>query len=100
MNPSILNDYDICSVLKAVYVNSQGTIGIHSAEVKIPRSYKEAVKSDFSHEWKAAMDKEITAPKDKEVLCMILAADIPEGQRPIHTMWVYDLKTDHLGYVA
>ncbi|OWY91605.1 Copia type Polyprotein, partial [Phytophthora megakarya] len=66
----------------------------------IPRNYREAMRSKFAKEWRAAMDEEIQALKDKEVLCMIPRAEMPVGQRAIKTMWVYSVKTDHLGYVV
>ena len=46
------------------------------------------------------MDMEIDALRAKEVLRQISRSEMPTNHRAINTMWVFDVKTDHLGYVV
>ena len=43
---------------------------------------------------------EIDALKTKEVLGQISWSEMPTNHRTINTMWVFDVKTDRLGYVV
>ncbi|CAI5716915.1 unnamed protein product [Peronospora effusa] len=46
------------------------------------------------------MDMEIDALRAKEVLRQISRSEMPTDHRTINTMWVFAVKTDHLGYVV
>eukprot|EP00644_Phytophthora_capsici_P005947 jgi/Phyca11/37299/gw1.2.101.1 len=46
------------------------------------------------------MDKEMTALKSKDVQMHIPRTEMPTGQQTIKTMWVFDVKINHLGYVV
>ncbi|OWY94419.1 reverse transcriptase [Phytophthora megakarya] len=58
------------------------------------------MRSKQAHLWQAAMDEEIAALKSKEVLEQIPREMMPAGQKTIKTMWDFDVKTDHLGYIV
>uniref|UniRef100_A0AAV1VE94 Reverse transcriptase Ty1/copia-type domain-containing protein n=1 Tax=Peronospora matthiolae TaxID=2874970 RepID=A0AAV1VE94_9STRA len=55
--------------------------------------------SKYATQWKAAMDEELEAMKSKGVITLILKREMPEDTKAIKTMWVYSVKTDHLGNV-
>ena len=43
------------------------------------------------------MNREIADLAEKDVLKMIPRSEMSKGQQALKTMWVYDVKTDHLG---
>ncbi|CAI5718667.1 unnamed protein product [Hyaloperonospora brassicae] len=45
------------------------------------------------------MDEELEAMKSKGVITLISKREMPEDTKAIKTMWVYSVKTDHLGNV-
>ncbi|POM59957.1 reverse transcriptase [Phytophthora palmivora] len=96
--PDRYEAYAVTSAFRALHADRRGQSGIRASDVKIPRTYREAMRSKYAKQWKAAMDEEIQALKDEEVL-RIPRAEMPIGQQTIKTMWVYDVKVDHLGYV-
>ncbi|KAJ0391338.1 hypothetical protein P43SY_011674 [Pythium insidiosum] len=56
--------------------------------------------SKYATFWKAAQEEELEALRVKGVLQEISENEIPSDARPIDTMWVWALKSDHLGYVT
>eukprot|EP00798_Chlamydomonas_sp_ICE-L_P010061 gene10061-biopygen7245 len=56
---------------------------------KITRNEKEALSSEYSEEWIAAMTEELTALSDMKTWSL---ADLPLGSKAIGTKWVFDLK--------
>ncbi|CAH0519668.1 unnamed protein product [Peronospora belbahrii] len=63
-------------------------------------NYRVAMASKYAKQWKEAMDVEMAALMDKGVLEMISKCEMPIGSKAIKTMWVFDLKTDHLDNVV
>ncbi|GMF35188.1 unnamed protein product [Phytophthora fragariaefolia] len=98
--PQRYDDYVVYSAFRAMYTDRRGDGGIRATDVKIPRTRREAFRSKYGPLWQADMDKQVAALRAKGVLKMIPKSELPEGQRLLKTMWVYDLKTDHLGYVV
>ncbi|GMF21722.1 unnamed protein product [Phytophthora lilii] len=93
---------DICvnSAFKAYYANRRGNGGNRARDDKIPKTYREAMRSKHTKYWEEVMNAEMAAMKDKVVLGMIPRSEMPKSSKAIKTMWVFDLKTDHLGYVV
>eukprot|EP00798_Chlamydomonas_sp_ICE-L_P012788 gene12788-biopygen10693 len=60
-----------------------------ASDVPIPRNEKEALFSEYSEEWIAAMTEELTALSDMKTWSL---ADLPPGSKAIGTKWVFDLK--------
>ncbi|GMF51740.1 unnamed protein product [Phytophthora fragariaefolia] len=98
--PQRYDDYVVYSAFRAMHTDRRGDGGIRANDVKIPRTRREALRSKYGALWQAAMDKQVAALRAKGVLKMIPKRELPEGQSLLKTMWVYDLKTDHLGYVV
>ena len=55
--------------------------------------------SKNENEWKAAIDDEMAVMKFESVIQLLLKSDMPEDTKTIKTMWVYSVKSDHLGNV-
>ncbi|KAJ8537304.1 hypothetical protein ON010_g13293 [Phytophthora cinnamomi] len=98
--PQRYDDYVVYSAFRAMHTDRRGDGGIRASDVKIPRTRREALRSKYGPLWQAAMDKQVAALRAKGVLKMIPKSELPEGQRLLKTMWVYDLKMDYLGYVV
>ncbi|OWZ09603.1 Copia type Polyprotein [Phytophthora megakarya] len=98
--PERFEDFDVNSAFKAFHANNRGCGGIRGSDIKIPKTYRAAMRSKYARQWKEAMDAEMEALKDKGVLGLIPRSEMPKGSKAIKTMWVFDLKTDHLGYVV
>ncbi|KAJ7869334.1 hypothetical protein B0H14DRAFT_3580658 [Mycena olivaceomarginata] len=60
----------------------------------VPRSYQEAMRE--SQKWMPAMQAEIDQLEARGVWKLV---DLPEGERAIEGMWVYDVKVDGEGKV-
>ena len=73
---------------------------LHIKNIRIPRNYREAIRSKESDYWRSAMQDEVVALRKKNVLIEIPRSDMPDGQQAIKTMWVYAVKTDNLGNVV
>jgi hypothetical protein len=58
-----------------------------------PRTYKEAMSSENSEEWKTACEKKIDAFEKFEVW---EDSDLPEGRKAIPCQWVFRLKMDDI----
>ncbi|POM60265.1 Retrovirus-related pol Polyprotein [Phytophthora palmivora] len=69
-----------------------------SNEVKIPRTFREAMRSEQKEEWKMAMENEMQVLRKRGVLAAI--EELPDGEHAIDTKWVYDVKVDESGYVT
>ena len=59
-----------------------------------PKSYRQAMASDQTAEWKAAMDKEIDSLMKNETWVL---TPLPEGESVIGSRWVYTMKRDGAG---
>ncbi|KAE8981056.1 hypothetical protein PF011_g22184 [Phytophthora fragariae] len=98
--PTRFEDYEVYSAFKALHTDRRGSNGIRRSDVKIPRTRREALRSKYAPFWEAAMDKQVGALRAKGVLKTIPRNQLPEGQKLLKTMWVFDAKTDHLGYIV
>ena len=70
------------------------------SDIRIPRSYAEAMRSEQSQQWLQAMETEINAIMSKGVLKVIPTSNKPEDKRSLRLMWVYAIKTDDLDNVV
>ncbi|KAG6958235.1 hypothetical protein JG687_00009509 [Phytophthora cactorum] len=98
--PERFEDYSVHSAFKALHADRRGKRGIRANDVKVPRNYREAMRSKHAKQWKEAMDQEIAGMTEKEVLKKIPRSEMPKGTRTLKTMWVFDIKVDHLSYVV
>ena len=90
----------IYCVLSTKHENHIDRQRLRERDIKIPKNYRQAISSKQVEEWRKAMDSEMSALKDKEVLREISRSNMPGGHKTIKTRWVFDVKTDHLGYVT
>eukprot|EP00798_Chlamydomonas_sp_ICE-L_P009075 gene9075-biopygen8963 len=58
-------------------------------QVPIPKTYKEALSSEYSAEWSAAMTAELATLFEMKTWTL---SELPPGSKPIGTKWVFDLK--------
>lgn len=79
--PSYLNDY------------VRNTVDSQSLE---PRSFKEALNSEHSDEWKQAMKEELDSIEANNTWELV---DLPQGRKAIGSKWVYKTKRDANGNV-
>ncbi|CAI5701243.1 unnamed protein product [Peronospora effusa] len=98
--PERFEDYKVYSAFKTLHEDSRGRRGLRATDVKIPKNYRQAMRSKHAKLWREAMDMEIDALRAKEVLRQISRSEMPTDHRTINTMWVFAVKTDHLGYVV
>ncbi len=66
------------------------------AEHDEPVSYSQAITSDYSREWKAAMDDEIKSLAENNTWQLVTK---PEGRKVIDSKWVYKVKVNTDGTV-
>lgn len=92
--PKYLEDYVLNATLRPSLIGRRWK----ASEVNVPRTFREAMRSRQADEWKAAMEREMQALREKGVLTLI--EKLPEGQHVIDTKWVYDLKVDENGYIV
>ena len=81
-------------------VDIRGNGGINAKNVKTSKPYGAAMASKHAKQWKEAIDVEMAALKNKNVLGMIPRSEMPRGGKAIKTLWVFDLKTDHLDNIV
>ncbi|GMF61978.1 unnamed protein product [Phytophthora fragariaefolia] len=98
--PERFEDYQVYSAFNALHTDRRDPGGIRDSDAKIPRTRREAIRSKYAPFWEATMDKQVAALRAKGMLKMIPKSELPEDQKLLQTMWVYDLKEDHLGYVT
>ncbi|KAF1335540.1 Integrase catalytic core protein, partial [Globisporangium splendens] len=93
--PKKYDDFLIYSAL-----NRKGKLAgrLWPQDIRVPRNYREAIRSPQTTQWRRAMDEKMNALRDKRVLEQI--ERIPEGKRAISTRWVLTVKTDEQGYIA
>lgn len=61
-----------------------------------PKSYGEALKSEHSERWKAAMDEEYASLVANDTWSLVPR---PKGVRVLPTMWLYTVKTNRYGEI-
>lgn len=96
--PSRFNDYIMINNTSDRILDAYGK-EICISEVKLPRNHREAMRSKFAEYWRRGELDEMAAMQSKGVLKEIPETEMPINGRVIRTMWVYALKSDHLGYV-
>lgn len=65
--------------------------------VPLPKSYKEAVHSEYAEKWKGAMLDEMNSIESKHTFVLVPR---PKGGRIIPSRWVYALKQDSMGNIV
>lgn len=63
-------------------------------------TYKEAISSPHSQQWRAAMREEIEAIEANETGTLVTRYDLPPHCRVINSTWVYRLKTNTDGLLC
>lgn len=63
----------------------------YRAVCDIPQSYREAITSPKSTQWKKAMQEEMTSLEENDTYTL---TELPPGKRAVGGKWVYALKTD------
>ena len=76
----------------------RGEEGEH-INIKVPKSYEDAITSqDKDHYWEA-MNDEMASIKENQVAEAIPLTDVPKGRKIVGTVWVYDVKRNEKGLV-
>ena len=92
--PQHLHDYDLSNdqidiVTHEMYANIDYCF--KASTIHIPKTYKEALASPESHQWKLAMDDEMNALTDNNTFSLM---ELPKDKKLIGGRWVYALKSD------
>ncbi|KAK1931544.1 hypothetical protein P3T76_012873 [Phytophthora citrophthora] len=53
--------FEVCSAFKALHADQRDKGGLQASDIKIPRNYREAMRSKQESFWKEVMDKEMAA---------------------------------------
>ncbi|GMF48910.1 unnamed protein product [Phytophthora fragariaefolia] len=69
----------------------------HESDVRLPRSFKEAMASPQRNEWMTGMERELAAMEEKDELELVPEAEMPAGKRALQTMWQFQVMTDNNG---
>ncbi|NBO46709.1 MAG: hypothetical protein EBU85_06860, partial [Actinobacteria bacterium] len=69
---------------------------LRAADVKVPRSHEQAMRSDHSKQWNEAEQDHIESHMVRGTWVEVI---VPEGTRTLPTHWVYQVKQDSDGYV-
>ena len=69
-------------------------------EIKIPKSYDEALASLQRSEWEAAMSKELSGITANETWDVVSRGTLPRGRKPAASKWVYTLKYNRDGSIS
>ena len=71
-----------------------------AANVPIPSCFAQAVSGDHQDEWRAAIASEKQSLLEAGVFKMVPVSAVPEGQKPISALWVFDVKQKPDGTVS
>jgi len=71
----------------------------HESEVRLPRTFKQAMASPQHKEWWKGMERELAAMEEKDVFELVPEDEMPAGKRALQTMWRFQIKTDKNGNV-
>ncbi|KAG3120667.1 hypothetical protein PI125_g1003 [Phytophthora idaei] len=71
----------------------------HESEVRLPRTFKQAMASPQHKEWWKGMEREVAAMDEKYVLELVPEDEMPAGKKALQTMWRFQIKTDNDGNV-
>ena len=72
----------------------EGLEHLRASEVKVPRSYKEAIRGEFAKYWKEAIEREITNLRTHGVFEWVKR---PPGKHLIDSNWAWKVKTNDKG---
>lgn len=97
--PKYLDDYVTNINLCNARVLDKNGRPIRASQVKIPRNRREMLRSKWRELFLMAELEEMAALKAKGVIMEIPGEDVPPDAKPVKTMWVYALKSDHEGFV-
>lgn len=67
------------------------------AEIMVPKSYEEAIKSKDSNKWKSAMEEEMKMMKDRKVWTLV---DKPYNKKILGNRWVYTVKCNERNLIT
>lgn len=98
-SPRYLDDYVMNAVQSTARVLDRIGRPIRENEVKIPRNRREAHRSKFSDLWCEVELKGLASIRARGVLEEITFEEVPKGDKPIRTRWVYGISSDQQGYV-
>ena len=79
---------------RALLVKGMGSI--KARDVPTPKTYREALSSEFAEFWQAAVLKEIKNLEDHEVYEWV---ELPAGRRAIDATWSFKVKANSAGLV-
>ncbi|KAF1327473.1 Integrase catalytic core protein, partial [Globisporangium splendens] len=96
-NVKLPKKYDDFLIYSALNRKEKYTDRLRPQDIRVPRNYREAMRSLQMIEWKRAMDEEMNALRAKQVLEPI--DRIPEEKHAISSRWVLSVKTDNEGYI-
>ncbi|RAW21206.1 hypothetical protein PC110_g20123 [Phytophthora cactorum] len=71
----------------------------HESEVRLPRTFKQAMASPQHKEWWKGMEREVAAMEEKYVLELVPEDDMPAGKKALQTILHFQIKTDNDGNV-
>ncbi|KAE9026916.1 hypothetical protein PR002_g10794 [Phytophthora rubi] len=97
--PAYLRDYGMNVVQNTSRVLDQNGRPIRASDVRVPRNRRESRRSKYRDFFIKAELEEMAAMRTQHVLEEIAIEDVPKNAKPIKTRFVYDIKTDHQGYV-
>ncbi|KAF1324633.1 Integrase catalytic core protein, partial [Globisporangium splendens] len=97
-NTKLPKKYDDFLIYSALSRKGEHAERLRPQDIRLPRNYREAIRSPQAAKWKLAMNEEMNALRAKQVLEQI--DQIPEGKHAISTRWVMTVKTDEQGYIV
>ncbi|KAE9047576.1 hypothetical protein PR003_g1033 [Phytophthora rubi] len=72
----------------------------HESEVRLPRTFKQAMPSPQLKEWWKGMKRELAAMEEKDVLELVPEGVMTAGKKALQIMWRFQIKTDSNGNVV
>lgn len=87
-------------VPEQVSLMSAVAAGVAALEQQTPQTYRQAMASPHSAQWKAALDKEIRSCTEQEVWRLIRRDELPTGANVLPCKEVFKIKTDEHGTVT
>ncbi|KAE9138475.1 hypothetical protein PF010_g950 [Phytophthora fragariae] len=93
-----LRDY-VMNVANTLRVLDRNGRPIRASDVRVPRNRRESRRSKYREFFIKAELEEMAAMRTQHVLEEIAFEDVPKNAKPIKTRFVYDIKSDHQGYV-
>lgn len=90
--------FDVYSAIGFVTIEEEESMARkwHESEVRLPKTFKEAMQSPQQSEWWQGMEHDLAAMEDKEVLKLVPEGAMPDNKRTLQTMWRIQLETGDL----